>query len=84
MWPRIRSKGDAFVPGTPQLWSQKAPPILGGGSYLALMPDGKRFIVALPDASVEPQKQVTVLLNFGDLVAAAGSRSEVSPTPVRC
>jgi Tol biopolymer transport system component len=59
-------QGDAFVPGTPRLWSEKAPPIRGGSPYLSMMPDGKRFIVALPAAAAEPQKQLTVLLNFGD------------------
>ena len=61
-----RVQGDAFVRGTPHLWSEKAPPIQGGSPYLSMMPDGKRFIVALPAASVEPQKELTVLLNFGD------------------
>ena len=59
-------QGDAFVAGTPRLWSQKAPPILGGGAYLAMMPDGKRFIVALPPSAAEPQTHLTVLLNFGE------------------
>jgi hypothetical protein len=59
-------QGDAFVLGTPRLWSEKAPPILGAAPYLSMMPDGKRFIVALSAAAAEPQKQLTVLLNFGD------------------
>jgi hypothetical protein len=59
-------QGDAFVRGTPHLWSQKAPPIQGGSPYLSMMPDGKRFIVALSPASAEPPKQLTILLHFGD------------------
>ena len=59
-------QGDAFVRGTPRLWSEKAPPIQGGAPYLSMMPDGKRFIVALSPSSVEPPKQLTILLNFGD------------------
>jgi serine/threonine-protein kinase len=64
------TKGDSFVPGKPQVWSETrllADPL----STYDLAPDGKRFAVVLYPGRTEEQEQkatdsVTVLLNFFD------------------
>ncbi len=65
------TKGDAFVSGTPKVWSPHplldlgSPPV---GAY-DLAPDGKRFAVVLnADGTAEPQPvtHLTFLLNFFD------------------
>ena len=60
------AKGDFFVAGKPQVWSEKR---LLDVPYdmFDLAPDGKRFAVVLyADGSAEPMNQLTVLLNFSD------------------
>ena len=65
------ARGDAFVFGKPQVWSQHPLMDLGSPPVRAydLAPDGKRFAVILNvDGTAEPKPitQLTFLLNFSD------------------
>ena len=63
------TRGDAFVPGKPRVWSERTVMIRNSSPMYDLAPDGKRFIVILPAEDSETQKppaQLTLLLNFFD------------------
>jgi serine/threonine-protein kinase len=62
--------GASFVPGKPQLWSDKQL-FYSGTSNLDLAPDGKRFVVLSRPESAPAEKgsvHITMLLNFFDEV----------------
>jgi serine/threonine-protein kinase len=60
-------EGASFVPGKPRLWSDQQL-FSTGVSNLDLAPDGKRFIILLPEAAPGDKGSVhiTMLLNFFD------------------
>jgi serine/threonine-protein kinase len=60
-------KDGAFVPDKPRVWLEKNPSNMSAIPP-DLTPDGKRFVVLLPDTPVEnkPSTHVTFLLNFFD------------------
>ena len=61
------TKGDAFAPGKPRLWSETAFTSIGPAPNFDLAPDGKRFAVLLSAEKLgdqKPRSELTVLLNF--------------------
>ncbi len=62
-------KGDAFIPETPRVWSEKRlAPVFGRRSF-DLAPDGNRVVALMPSPGAEedkPQTRLTFLLNFFD------------------
>jgi serine/threonine-protein kinase len=62
-----RVEGNAFVHGTPRLWSD-ARLFYAGNANLDLAPDGKRFMVLWEPEPEKGPARVTMLFNFFDEV----------------
>jgi hypothetical protein len=62
------AKGDSFVAGKPQVWTETRVRDIGNFPNYDLAPDGKRLavFVADNDASEKPPTHLTFLLNFFD------------------
>jgi hypothetical protein len=63
------TKGAAFVPDKPRVWSSRQLAVVGFGQNFDLTPDGKRFVAVVPaegQASRETRSHVTVMVNFFD------------------